>query len=272
MAIGPFDCPRTDFTTDRPPDAHTASFTPTWYVNPEHTMWAGLAPDYLGKWYGETDHKVLWWRRGPLEVKGDHLNLPAMSLKATIPSGYPSVGFQASGIYVPVAGCWRIVARTPMDVLTFIIYAYPRDYAGSTKNSASLNDLVLNSDAIILGKTKRSQAFEGAFWRQTLGVSHVWKGNIASGADVDILQDQNPIGMAGEPTLRIGHEYLLFLEQRRFGLWRIIGGGSLIAEVKAGRLQSMRFLPGALFWQPHRQSLMEIDTMLRRLGCRPLYF
>jgi hypothetical protein len=61
--------------------------------------------------------KIAWWREkgsayGKLRVSGQRLDAEAPPLRAHIPSGYATTwGFQASGLYFPTAGCWRVVAH-----------------------------------------------------------------------------------------------------------------------------------------------------------------
>lgn len=86
VASGEPGCPIIPFATGRPPDANTAAFTDTWYSNAEGTLWAGLAPDYLGKWYAGQRQKVLWYTQGQLQLQGKGLDGSAPPLDADIPS------------------------------------------------------------------------------------------------------------------------------------------------------------------------------------------
>ncbi len=123
--LDPADCPSTPFSKDLPPDENTASFTPTWYRNPEGTLWAGLAPQFEGHWYGGVGHKILWWRGRPgdLQVVALRRDARAEVHHVDIPDGYGDQGYQADGVYIPTAGCWEIVGWTRSDELHFTIYA-----------------------------------------------------------------------------------------------------------------------------------------------------
>jgi hypothetical protein len=75
-----------------------------------------VEPDgYLGmKWP--------WWRwgDGPITVEGRRLDGTAGPLRAHIPSGYRSSGFQASGLLFAGPGCWEVTARVGAESLTFV--------------------------------------------------------------------------------------------------------------------------------------------------------
>jgi hypothetical protein len=63
-----------------------------------------------------------WWRGKPgtLEIVGRRLDGPAAPLRADIPEGYGTTGFQASGLIFPQAGCWQVTGRVDSAELTFV--------------------------------------------------------------------------------------------------------------------------------------------------------
>ena len=288
VAFGPPDCPVTPAYA-LPPRAAPKDFpAPTWYVNPERTIWAGLAPPYLGKWYAGLGQKVRWWRRGPLQVEGRRLDGPApplvaagegQSLDRPLPTPDPAVptpvsgGGQASSITIPTPGCWEMTARTPRDLFRFVVYAYPLDYAPagppfSRRDPAgTLAQHVATANAVVLGEVVGSTRRDGAFLGQELRIVQAWKGPVTPGNQVTVLQDQNPPG-SGPPLLETGRQYLLFLERRPQGWWRLTteyGYG----VVEAGRVRAARAIPGAQFWQWQDEPLAEVDATLRRLTAGP---
>lgn len=275
VAFGPPGCAVTpSFLRDPaapPPDDFPA---PSWYHNAEGTLWAGLAPPYLGKWYAGMEQKVRWWARGNLSVTGHRLDGSAPPLEAwgegqsldrpaatlAPPSSPPPTGSgRASSIKIPVAGCWEVTARTPWDELRFVVYAYPTAYTPSLRSASTLPELVKNADAVVLGRVETTAVDSGAFLRQTLRVSRAWKGLGAGGDHLIILQDQNP-PTGGEPTLQVGGDYILFLERRPEGLWRIIAPFYTTAEVVDGQVRPIHAPGAAGLWKA--QPIAQVEVQL----------
>ena len=71
---------------------------------------------------GTIGNKFGWWRAtaGPLRITGRRLDGPAPALKASVPSGYDTIGFQASGVSFPTDGCWEITGQVGATTLTFV--------------------------------------------------------------------------------------------------------------------------------------------------------
>jgi hypothetical protein len=71
---------------------------------------------------GSIGIKWPWWRgvRGPLSITGQRLDKPAAPLRAEIPDGYGTSGFQPSGIYFSTEGCWEVTGRVGQARLTFV--------------------------------------------------------------------------------------------------------------------------------------------------------
>ena len=62
---------------------------------------------------GSLGMKFGWTRgvAGPLKITGHRLDGDAPPLRASIPSGYGDVGFQATALIFPTPGCWRVNAQ-----------------------------------------------------------------------------------------------------------------------------------------------------------------
>lgn len=66
--------------------------------------------------------KFPWWRevRGRLTIRGRRLDGRAAALRAKIPGGYGLVDFQATRIFFPTPGCWRVTGMVGDDRLSFV--------------------------------------------------------------------------------------------------------------------------------------------------------
>jgi hypothetical protein len=71
---------------------------------------------------GTLSMKWWWWRDRPgmLTIEGRRLDAPAPPLSATIPDGYQSSSFQASGLDFPTPGCWEVTGSAGGSSLTFV--------------------------------------------------------------------------------------------------------------------------------------------------------
>jgi hypothetical protein len=71
---------------------------------------------------GSVAMKFPWWRgvRGRLTIAGRRLDGSASALRAVITDGYGPIGFQASAIIFPTAGCWRVSATAGTARLSFV--------------------------------------------------------------------------------------------------------------------------------------------------------
>jgi len=112
------NCAISASTNEQPPtDPQADPFVGRWYVNADRTIWAGWdATDlHVG------DNKILWIRpKGTdLQVAGTRIDGRSERLTVSLPCCYPS-GFQASGVYLPTAGCWQIRATAGPSELTFV--------------------------------------------------------------------------------------------------------------------------------------------------------
>ncbi len=71
---------------------------------------------------GSISTKFGWWRitKGKLGITGRRVDATAPPIRASIPDGYGSSGFQASGITFPMEGCWEITGAVGGATLTFV--------------------------------------------------------------------------------------------------------------------------------------------------------
>jgi hypothetical protein len=73
---------------------------------------------------GSIGTKFGWWRitPGTLTISGRRLDASAMPLRADVPDGYGSSGFQASGVWFPTQGCWEITGTVGTATLSFVAF------------------------------------------------------------------------------------------------------------------------------------------------------
>ncbi len=73
---------------------------------------------------GSIGMKFGWWRAtaGQLQIDGRRLDAPAGALRASVPEGYGTSGFQASGVSFRTEGCWQVTGRTETTSLTFVTF------------------------------------------------------------------------------------------------------------------------------------------------------
>lgn len=95
----------------KPPTAYLGRLSTHWLQ--QGKLWMGFTradKAFLAKPNGQ---KIGWWRqaRGRLRVSGVRLDAESPPLRATIPFGYGTLGFQSSSIVFPTAGCWQVVAH-----------------------------------------------------------------------------------------------------------------------------------------------------------------
>jgi hypothetical protein len=125
------DCPVT-YPSDKPPvegknfnygDRHLAVFLwPRGRVVteplPDGSRWAELRPDG-----SVVANKVGWWRgaAGRLTIQGERLDAPAPPLRAWVPPGYGSTGFQVTQLTFPTRGCWKVVGSVRGHDITFVV-------------------------------------------------------------------------------------------------------------------------------------------------------
>lgn len=73
---------------------------------------------------GSIGWKFGWYRfaSGMLSITGQRLDAAAPPLRASIPAGYGSSGFQASGVDFPTEGCWEVTGSLDSTSLTFVAF------------------------------------------------------------------------------------------------------------------------------------------------------
>jgi hypothetical protein len=73
---------------------------------------------------GSISTKFGWWRikPGTLTISGRRLDAPAPPLRADVPDGYGTEGFQASGVFFPTEGCWEVTGAVGDSALTFVTF------------------------------------------------------------------------------------------------------------------------------------------------------
>jgi hypothetical protein len=81
-----------------------------------------VATDGLINSDGSINWKYGWWRKavGNLTITGRRLDAAAPPLKSDVPDGYGNIGFQASGVTFPSAGCWQVTGKTDHTALTLV--------------------------------------------------------------------------------------------------------------------------------------------------------
>ena len=95
-------------------------------------LWVGgLGPDGVipaDPQFVETDGsigwKLGWWRvvSGTLAITGHRIDTAAPPLRASVPDGYGTKGFQASGVYFSTEGCWEVTGTIGSSELTFVTF------------------------------------------------------------------------------------------------------------------------------------------------------
>jgi hypothetical protein len=78
---------------------------------------------------GAIGMKFGWWRdvEGKLTITGHRLDGSGPPVRAEVPDGYGTRGFQASGVVFPLDGCWQVEGRVGDSALTFVTFVIRRD-------------------------------------------------------------------------------------------------------------------------------------------------
>jgi hypothetical protein len=86
------------------------------------SRWGQIMPD------GSIWANVGWWRAVPgrLTIRGERLDAAAPPLRAKVPAGYGSTGFQSTGLIFPTPGCWRVVGTVAGHELGFVVFVTKR--------------------------------------------------------------------------------------------------------------------------------------------------
>jgi hypothetical protein len=72
---------------------------------------------------GSISAKLGWWRGvpGKLVIRGRRLDRSAAPLRASVPDGYRTLGFQAAGLTFSTVACWQVVGKVRRATLTFVV-------------------------------------------------------------------------------------------------------------------------------------------------------
>jgi hypothetical protein len=89
---------------------------------PDGGSYAEIKPD------GSIRAKLGWWRavEGQLSIEGARLDASAPLLRADVPAGYGSSGFQPTDVTFPTQGCWKVVGSVGDARLTFVVRVVQR--------------------------------------------------------------------------------------------------------------------------------------------------
>jgi hypothetical protein len=89
---------------------------------PDGSAYADIKPD------GSIVAKLGWWRaaEGPLAIHGQRLDGRSRSLRAEVPKGYGTGGFQPSVLTFPTPGCWKVAGNIGHANLTFVVLVTKR--------------------------------------------------------------------------------------------------------------------------------------------------
>ena len=99
---------------------------------PKGRLVAGRLPD--GGRYatvgrdGSIEAKLGWWRtaKGSLSIEGERLDAVSPPLRAYVPEGYGTSGFQPTGIVFPRPGCWEVIGSVGGAKLRFVVLVRER--------------------------------------------------------------------------------------------------------------------------------------------------
>jgi hypothetical protein len=127
-------CPVTEPAWLTPPDDAAVQGTPAagyYFVNEDRSLWASAwGTDQEAEHHLRVSPegiKVGWFRPAgaTLEIRGQRIDVTqAPPLEAHIPCCYPT-RFQATGLILPQAGCWEVVAQAAERELSFVVWVGP---------------------------------------------------------------------------------------------------------------------------------------------------
>lgn len=125
-------CPLTEPLWAKPPEDPAVQGSPgygSYFVNDDRSIWASASwtrlPDSPLR-VSADGIKVGWFRPAgaPLEITGQRTDIQAPPLEAHVPCCYPT-RFQATGLYFPTEGCWKVTARAADRELVFVVWVEP---------------------------------------------------------------------------------------------------------------------------------------------------
>lgn len=125
-------CPVTEPSWVIPPEDSAVQNPPAYgyyFVNEDSSIlasaWWTEHEEYPLRAGGE-GNKVGWFRPAgaELEITGNRLDGQAPPLEAHVPCCYPT-RFQATGLYFPTEGCWKVIAGAADSELSFVVKVEP---------------------------------------------------------------------------------------------------------------------------------------------------
>jgi hypothetical protein len=118
------DCPVTIPGSTGPPGVSAGALFGSQSSYGNQDLWVGAMGPGGVIVSGPTGVKLGWWRfaEGRLVITGRRLDGTAPPLRSSVPDGYGSSGFQASGVEFPTGGCWEITGAVGGGRLTFVTY------------------------------------------------------------------------------------------------------------------------------------------------------
>jgi len=114
-----------------PPDFREQMFGATSAVGTRDLWVGGLGPEGIilaepafVESDGSISWKLGWWRivSGALAITGRPLDAATPPLRADVPDGYGTSGFQSSGVSFPTEGCWQVTGTVGSSELTFVTF------------------------------------------------------------------------------------------------------------------------------------------------------
>ena len=128
-------CPVSEPLWIKPPEDSAVNDPPVdgyYFVNEDRSIWASAwwieqAENYL--YVKEDGFKEGWFRPAgaELQITGHRLDGLSLPMKAHVPCCYPT-RFQATSLYFPTAGCWKVTAKATDSILTFIVQVSPSPF------------------------------------------------------------------------------------------------------------------------------------------------
>lgn len=110
------------------PAVRPAGLNWSWYGN--RYVWTQLPPQstfQLTEAGGHLSVKFPWWRfrAGKLSITGHPVGASRPRLRARIPAGYGSLGFQSTELKFPSYGCWRVTGHVRGKGVSFVLRVIP---------------------------------------------------------------------------------------------------------------------------------------------------
>jgi hypothetical protein len=143
------NCPVTETVWDQPTDDGNADpfALGDYYINEDRTIWAGVPP---GGWQTGGE-KVIWIRPAgtELEISGQLMGENGPLLEASIPCCYPT-GFQVTGLYFILPGCWQVTAQAGEHLLQFVTEV--QNSGGVAFGGLTINSVDFQPGAVVAGE------------------------------------------------------------------------------------------------------------------------